>query len=120
MRWAIETAEVLSHALGQSYQITDALHEYDCGILEGKSNAKSWQLHQEIANDWLLYQDWECRPNQGKSFLDIKKRFLPFIETLAKNHSLIDSHILLISHGGVFKLMLFLVLTNIEVIFILK
>lgn len=115
---AVETAEILSHTLDLPYQITDALREYDCGILEGKSDPESWQLHQEIAEDWLLHHNWERRPDQGESFLDIKHRFLPFIEQLTQPASLHDKHMLLVGHGGLFKLMLPLILTNIDVPFV--
>jgi broad specificity phosphatase PhoE len=111
---AIATAEILSQGVGQPYQITDALREYDCGILEGKSDPESWQLHQEIADDWLLHQNWHRRPDQGESFLDIRDRFLPFMETLTQDASLANAHILLVGHGGLFKLMLPLILPNID------
>jgi len=115
---AIATADILSHELGQPYQITDALREYDCGILEGKSDPESWRLHQEIAEDWVLHQNWQRRPAQGESFLDIKNRFLPFITALTQDASYADAHILLIGHGGIFKLMLPLLLKNIHPPFI--
>jgi broad specificity phosphatase PhoE len=115
---AIETAEILSHALGLPYYITDALSEYDCGILEGKSDPESWQLHQEIADDWLLNQNWQRCPDQGESFLDIKQRFLPFIETLAQDGCFANAHTLLVGHGGLFKLMLPLILNNINASFV--
>jgi broad specificity phosphatase PhoE len=111
---AIKTAEILSSTLGLPYQITNALREYDCGILEGKSDAESWRLHQEIADNWLLRQNWESRLSQGESFMDIQQRFLPFIATLAQDICFADAHILLIGHGGIFKLMLPLILTNID------
>ena len=114
LRRAIETAEILSHELRQSYQITDALREYDCGILEGKSDEASWRLHQEIAEDWVRHQNWQRRPLYGESFLDIKRRFLPFIEALTQDAFYADAHILLVGHGGVFKLMLPQILTNID------
>jgi len=48
------TAEILSQSLHQPYQITEALREYDCGILEDKSDEASWKLHREIFEDWTL------------------------------------------------------------------
>ncbi len=111
---AVETAAILSQALGPPYQITDALREYDCGILEGKSDPASWQLHQEIAEDWRLRQNWQRRPDQGESFLDIKNRFLPLITSLIEDPYLAHVPILLVGHGGLFQLMLPLVLANID------
>ena len=46
---AKETADILSQSLRQPYQVTEALREYDCGILEDKSDAASWIMHREIA-----------------------------------------------------------------------
>src|SRR3712207_5088470 len=45
---AVETAEILSAAIGVPYEVTDALREYDCGILEGRSDAASWQVYDEV------------------------------------------------------------------------
>jgi len=115
---AIETAAIVSHQLEKPYQITDALHEYDCGILEGKADSGSWRLHQAIAHNWLLHHNWHRRPDHGESFLDIKNRFLPFIETLTQNASFANAPILLVGHGGLFKLMLPLILTNIDLPFV--
>jgi broad specificity phosphatase PhoE len=62
----------------------------------------------------LVSGDLNRRPDRGESFLVIKNRFLPFIETLTQDASLANAHILLVGHGGLFKLMLPLILTNIE------
>ena len=108
---ARETAEILSRSLHLPYQVTKALREYDCGILEEKSDEGAWDLHREIADDWALNQNYLRKPEGGESFLDIQNRFLPFIETLKHGN---DQHILLIGHGGLFHLMLPLILTNID------
>ena len=65
----LREADILSHALGQPYQITEALREYDCDILEGKSDPESWQLHPAIAfpdliveilaNAWFPHSDFK-------------------------------------------------------------
>jgi broad specificity phosphatase PhoE len=114
LRRAVETANILSRALERSYHITDALCEYDCGILENKSDDESWRLHHDIAEDWILHQRWHRKPDQGESFIDISNRFLPFIAHLAQDEIRTDSHRVLIGHGGLFRLMLPLVLTNID------
>ncbi|MFB2980282.1 histidine phosphatase family protein [Microseira sp. BLCC-F43] len=114
LRRAIETAEILSDELGEPYQITDALREYDCGILEGKSDQESWRLHREIAQDWVVQQNWQRKLDGGESFLEIKNRFVPFIERLTEAEFRSDNHILLVGHGGIFQLMLPLLLTNID------
>jgi probable phosphoglycerate mutase len=108
---ARETADILSESFHLPYQVTEALREYDCGILEEKSDAESWKLHREIAEDWTLNHNYQRRPEAGECFLDIQNRFLPLIESLKHRK---EDHILLIGHGGLFQLMLPLVLRNID------
>src|SRR5690242_1411939 len=43
---ARETAEILSQSFHLPYQVTEALREYDCGILEERSDEESWNLHR--------------------------------------------------------------------------
>jgi Fructose-2,6-bisphosphatase len=111
---ATETAEILSQAFHLSYQVTEALREYDCGILEEKSDEVSWKLHGEIAEDWTVNHNYLRKPEGGENFLDIKKRFMPFIERFTRNYLNSQNHILLVSHGGLLQLMLPEILTNID------
>jgi probable phosphoglycerate mutase len=115
---ARETAEILSLAFHLPYQITEALREYDCGNLEEKSDEASWKLHSEIAEDWTLNHNHLRKPDGGESYLDIKKRFLPFVESLTQNGLLTEDHILLVGHGGLLQLMLPELLTNIDHAFV--
>jgi len=111
---ARETAEILSQSLHLSYEVTEALREYDCGILEDKSDEEAWKLHSEIAKDWTVNHNYLRKPEGGENFLDIKKRFIPFIENLANNHLNLQNYILLVSHGGLLQLMLPELLANID------
>jgi broad specificity phosphatase PhoE len=106
-----ETAEILSQAFSLEYQVTKALREYDCGILEEKADEESWRLHRYYYDEWTLRHNYTNKPEDGECFVDIKDRFLPFIDSL-KHES--NGYMLLIGHGGLFHLMLPLVLTNIE------
>lgn len=108
---ARETADIFSTSLGQAYRITEALREYDCGILEEKSDEESWRLHRQYYEDWTLRHDFLSKPEDGESFVDIRNRFLPFVGSLKYEN---DDHILLVGHGGLFHLMLPLILTNID------
>ena len=111
---ARETAEILSGSFGLPYQLTEALREYDCGILEEKSDAESWRLHSEIARDWTLNQNYLRKPEGGECYLDIKERFIPFVEGFVNNGLHAQGHILLVSHGGLLQLMLPEILANID------
>ena len=115
---ARETADILSQSLRQPYQVNEALSEYDCGILEDRSDAASWIMHREIAEDWTLHHNYLRRPEGGESFVDIQNRFLPFIEALTHNGLHTNHHILVVGHGGLFQLMLPLVLTNVDDAFV--
>jgi probable phosphoglycerate mutase len=108
---ARETAEILSQSINLPYQVTEALREYDCGVLEGKSDEESWGLHRHYYEDWTLRRNYSNKPEGGECFVEIQNRFLPFIESFEYES---DEHILLIGHGGLFHLMLPLVLTNID------
>jgi probable phosphoglycerate mutase len=111
---ARETADILSASFGVSSEITEALREYDCGVLEVQSDEESWRLHREYFDSWTLHHHFQNKPPDGESFLDIQKGFLPWIENLTHNDSYKDKYILLVGHGGLLHLMLPLILTNID------
>jgi broad specificity phosphatase PhoE len=111
---AVQTAEILSAKLDVQYEITDALREYDCGILEGKSDTASWEIYDEIFNDWIQHGHWERRIEQGESFLDIKERFVPFVERIVEEYEHSLENIVLVGHGGIYRCMLPLILVNID------
>ena len=108
---ARETADILSKAFHLTYQVTEALREYDCGILEEKSDEESWRLHRAFYEDWTTRHNFSNKPEGGECFFDIRDRFLPFIESLKHEG---DDPLLLVGHGGLFHLMLPLILTNID------
>lgn len=108
---ARQTADILSKSLQVAYQVTEALREYDCGILEERPDEEAWQLHRRYYEDWTLRHDFQSKPAGGESFVDIQNRFLPFVGSLEHGNG---GHVLLVGHGGTFHLMLPLILTNID------
>ena len=115
---ARQTADILSRSLGQPYQVTEALREYDCGVLEDRSDDASWELHRGFYEDWTLHHNYLRKPDGGENFLEIRDRFLPFINSLTLEGLHTDQHILSVGHGGLFQLMLPLVLTNVDDLFV--
>lgn len=108
---ALQTAEILAARLGIGYEVTDALREFDCGVLEGKSDPESWALHDEVWADWQLRGRLESRIEGGESFLDMRARFAPFLDGLRR--SLDDEdRVVLVGHGGLYLNMLPGVLEN--------
>ena len=117
---AVQTAEILSVTLGVPYEITDALREYDCGILEGRADEVAWQLHFTVFDAWVHQKDWERRIEGGESFIEIRDRFVPFIEQLIGEYGESLANIVLVGHGGLYRCMLSLVLANADFDFVLN
>jgi broad specificity phosphatase PhoE len=111
---AVQTAEILSQSLEIPFETVDALREFDCGIIEGKSDPASWGLHISARKAWFLRKEWDKRIEGGESFLDISRRFLPFIDDLIRKHGRTQNNLLLIGHGGLFQCMLPLICSNID------
>jgi probable phosphoglycerate mutase len=117
---AIQTAEILSNELSLPYETTGALCEFDCGIIEGKSDPTSWKIHLQTREAWFLRKKWEQRIDGGESFLDISKRFLPWIEKLVWKYGTTEKNLLLVGHGGLFQCMLPLIFTNVALEHVLE
>jgi probable phosphoglycerate mutase len=117
LKRAVETAEIVSHILDAPVETNDALREYDCGILEGRSDRAAWEQHLAVYYQWVDEGLLEQRIEGGESYLDIQARFVPFIETLVKEYGDRPANLLLIAHGGLYRLMLSQVLANVELTF---
>lgn len=111
---AIETSVILASRLDLEYEVVDALREYDCGIIEGRSDPEAWRLWQELFDAWVVHRRWEQRIAGGESFYDIRDRFVPFVEGLVNQYGDDKVGIVCVSHGGVYWMMLPLVLQNVD------
>jgi len=56
---ALETSIILSTHLELDYEVVDALREYDCGLAEGRSDEKGWQMWRELFDAWTIHKRWE-------------------------------------------------------------
>ncbi|MGE5221573.1 MAG: histidine phosphatase family protein [Omnitrophica WOR_2 bacterium] len=111
---AVETSAILAERLKLDYEITGALREYDCGILEGRSDEAAWRGWQDLFDAWVVHQRWEQRIEGGESFYDIRNRFEPFIDGLVKRYAGTGSEVVCVSHGGLYWMMLPLVIKNVD------
>jgi broad specificity phosphatase PhoE len=111
---AIETSVILANRLGVEYEVTDALREYDCGVLEGRSDEAAWAAWKELFDAWATQGRWEQRIEGGESFYDIRARFEPFVQGLAARCAGTDSEVVCVSHGGLYSMMLPVVLANVD------
>jgi len=112
---AIETSVIVANRLDVDYEVVEALREYDCGILEGRSDQAAWQTWKELFDDWVVHKRWERRIEGGESFVDIRERFVPFIEGLIRQYGNTDDRLLCVSHGGLYWMMLPLVVRNVDI-----
>jgi broad specificity phosphatase PhoE len=117
---SIETTVIIANQFGVDYEVTESLREYDLGDLEGRSDERTWELWQQLFDDWMKHRHWQRRAPGGESFYDVKNRFVPFINRLVQEHRGTQANLLCIGHGGLYWIMLPLVLTNIDTEFILN
>jgi broad specificity phosphatase PhoE len=117
---AIETTVILANQLGVEYEVTEALREYDLGDLEGRADEGTWQFWHELFDDWTKYRRWENRAPGGESFHGVRDRFVPFIDALVQRYQGTEANLLCVGHGGLYWIMLPLVLKNIDYDFILE
>jgi len=111
---AVETAEIIAKALRVPCEVVDALREYDCGVLEGRTDAVSWAEYDRVLQDWVVHHRWESRIEGGESFVDIQKRFVPFVERLRAEHGGSSSSLVLVGHGGLFRCMVPLAVDDVD------
>ena len=111
---AIETSVIVANHLGMEYEVNEALREYDVGNIEGRADEEAWRLWQQLFDGWVKYQRWEQRIEGGENFYEVRDRFVPFINGLVRQYQGTDANLLCISHGGLYWVMLPLVLKNID------
>jgi 2,3-bisphosphoglycerate-dependent phosphoglycerate mutase len=114
---AQQTAEIVSAALGLTFELADALREPDCGIAEGRSDEAAWAEHRQAWSAWLDEQRYDYRIEGGESYHDLYARFMPFIDRLLTEHGGTSDQIFLISHGQLLGMMLPAMLANATEVF---
>ena len=117
---AIETSVFLADRLDLDYEVVEALREYDCGILEGRSDEDSWQMWQELFDAWSKHKQWAKRIEGGESFHEVRSRFVSLIDDLIRQYQDTGANLLCVGHGGLYWMMLPLVLRNVDTGFISK
>jgi len=117
---AVQTSEILSRVLSVPFDTTDALREYDAGDYEGSDAEEGWVLKQEMEAAWYTRQDYSWRMPGGESFLEIRARFVSFINQLIQTNRSDNTTIVLVGHGGLYTAMLPEVLINVTRPFMLS
>jgi broad specificity phosphatase PhoE len=111
---AVQTADLLSQTLQVPVEVTEALREWSVGMLEGTSAEQGWILHRQVQEDWFVQGNLESKIPGGESFVEIRDRFVPFIDALVSDGHSADESVVLVGHGGLYVAMLPVVLRNIS------
>jgi probable phosphoglycerate mutase len=111
---AQQTARIVAEQLGMPVEVTEALREWNVGIYEGTTDPKGWELHRQVQEDWFFHDKPESKMPGGENLIEIKARFVPFIEKLVEEHQDTERNILCVAHGGLYIAMLPLILKNID------
>jgi broad specificity phosphatase PhoE len=113
---AQQTAAVLAEILGVPFITAEALREFDCGALEGRSDPAGWQIMQKVFETWMRGEAWDSGCDGGESLNNIRQRFVPFVQGLV-NDLPSESVVVLVGHGGTLRSTLPFVLKNIDLKF---
>lgn len=101
MQRARKTAEIINSKQKYSISLVDELTEIHMGSLAGKSwtemeeGLELKKKHRSIQFDY--------RPYGGESVKDVKKRVFAFLKKINNKHS--DYEVLIITHGGIIRLL---------------
>jgi len=112
---AVQTAQILAESLHAPLECTEALREWSVGIYEGTTDPAGWKLHRQVQEDWYFHGRLESKMPGGESFLDIRERFVPFIEGLGQEGQGSNQTVVLVGHGGLYLAMLPVVLKNVDI-----
>lgn len=110
---ASETAGILAAGLGLEVQLTAALKEPYCGIIEGRNDQEAWTAHAEQEKQWAM-GNHGYRIQGGESYSDVRARFIPFVEQVVASHRNGSGTVIFVSHGSVLINMLSHLLTNVD------
>jgi broad specificity phosphatase PhoE len=111
---AAQTAQILAESLQAPLELAEALREWSVGIYEGTTDPAGWELHRQVQDDWFVHHKLDSRMPGGESFLDVRERFVPFVEGLVRTGRNADRNIVLVGHGGLYIAMLPAVFQNVD------
>jgi broad specificity phosphatase PhoE len=99
LRRAYETAAIISSHIEIEHRVLPELAEISMGILDGKSDKNSWDIHNAVWNRWFLLGDIEAKVPEGESFEEAIIRFKSLLSRLEEEEGE-DARLILVGHGG--------------------
>ena len=111
---AIHTTEIVADILHiAAFEVHEDLREYDVGILEGRSDVESWKKYETIEEIWRNQHGHDEKIESGESYTEIQTRFARFIDKIIEDNAEEQANILNITHGGLLKIGLPKIMSNI-------
>lgn len=101
---AEETAQIVGALLQVPVARADALREFDCGVMEGRSDDEAWFEIGHAIRMWFESNELDYRIPEGESCREVRERFNALVNKLIEVGG--DRSYLLVSHGGTLRLTL--------------
>ena len=117
---AVETARIIAGRLQVEYEPVEGLREFDCGIAEGRGDEAAWQLWKAEFDAWTINQDYDYQIEGGESFIEVRQRFVSFVDGLIKAHTAPDTGVVCISHGGIYSVVFPWIMHNVNPAMVMK
>jgi probable phosphoglycerate mutase len=99
---AMETAQIVGALLKVPVARADALREFDCGVMEGRSDDEAWFEIGHAVRMWFEQNDLDYRIPEGESCTEVRVRFNTLVNKLIEVGG--NNSYLLVSHGGTLRL----------------
>jgi broad specificity phosphatase PhoE len=97
LRRAAETAAILAEALGTADVTADEnLREVNVGSLDGRSDARSWQIYDSVLNAWR-HGDYAARFPDGEDCAGLADRLRAAFTAMTGPG---DDQVLVVAHGA--------------------
>lgn len=104
LKRACETAGVIAEQLGVEHRALAELGEIAAGDLEGKSDARSWNIHNNVWNRWFQLGDTDARLPGGETMQEAVGRMMTAIARIEEEEE--GRKFAIVSHGGIIMALL--------------
>jgi probable phosphoglycerate mutase len=116
---AVQTADALAFDRGQTLSLAPEAVEINVG-LPPVSPEDAQAIRTEVVNKWFVAKDLEARVGGGESFVDVQRRFLPFVREVMNRHALDSGVVVIVAHGATLGYMVPMLATNVPSDFALR
>lgn len=116
---AIQTADALAFDHTLALTLAPEAVEIDIGVAPD-SGEDIGAVYDELVRKWLIEKDLEARHDNGESFADVQRRFLPFVREIMNRHALDSGVVVIVAHSATLGLMVPVLASNVPADFSLR